>query len=64
MNTKYRCAGALAQGVRQPGLLESEAQGTLPGSPVVLFDREVPEPETIFLVPVGRWSDGTAEPIL
>lgn len=36
----------------------------LPGSPVVLDDREVPEPETIFLVPVARWSDGTAAPIL
>jgi hypothetical protein len=36
----------------------------LPDSPVVLDDREVPEPETIFLVPVARWSDGTAAPIL
>jgi hypothetical protein len=36
----------------------------LPGSPVVLDDRVVPEPETIFLVPVGRWSDGTAAPIM
>lgn len=36
----------------------------LPGSPV-LFDnehREVPEPETIFMVPMGHWSDGTAAP--
>jgi hypothetical protein len=31
----------------------------LPGSPVVLDDREVPEPQTIFMVPVSRWSDGT-----
>jgi hypothetical protein len=36
----------------------------LPGSPVVLDEREVPEPETIFLVPLARWSDGTAAPIL
>lgn len=36
----------------------------LPGSPVALDDREVPEPETIFLVPVAHWSDGTAAPIL
>lgn len=38
----------------------------LPGSPVV-FDKshqEVPEPQTIFFVPVGRWSDGTAAPAL
>jgi hypothetical protein len=33
----------------------------LPGSPVLLDTdrREVPEPETIFMVPVGHWSDGT-----
>jgi hypothetical protein len=34
------------------------------GSPVV-YDtthRIVPEPETIFMVPVARWSDGTAAP--
>ena len=33
----------------------------LPGSPVLLDDREVPE-ETLFLVPVGHWSDGTEAP--
>jgi hypothetical protein len=32
----------------------------LPGSPVVLDDREVPEPQTIFMVPVSHWSDGTS----
>jgi hypothetical protein len=32
----------------------------LPGSPVVLDDREFPEPQSIFLVPVAHWSDGTA----
>ncbi len=33
----------------------------LPSSPVELDTehREVPEPETIFMVPVGNWSDGT-----
>jgi hypothetical protein len=31
----------------------------LPGSPVILDDREVAEPQTIFMVPVSRWSDGT-----
>jgi hypothetical protein len=38
----------------------------LPASPVV-FDtshRIVPEPETIFMVPVAHWSDGTAAPHL
>ena len=34
----------------------------LPGSPVLLDTREVPEPETIFFVPVGQWSDGTPAP--
>jgi hypothetical protein len=34
------------------------------GSPVMLNTsyRRVPEPETIFMVPVGNWSDGTAAP--
>ena len=36
----------------------------LDGSPVVLDDRELPEPETIFLVPVGKWSDGTPAPLM
>jgi hypothetical protein len=31
-------------------------------SPVVLDRRELPEPETIFMVPVGKWSDGTPAP--
>lgn len=34
----------------------------LPGSPVVYDEREVPEPESVFYVPLGRWSDGTAAP--
>jgi hypothetical protein len=36
----------------------------LPGSPVVLntSQRVVPEPETIFMVPVAHWSDGTTAP--
>lgn len=36
----------------------------VPGSPVLLNDafRDVPEPETIFMVLVGRWSDGTTAP--
>jgi len=36
----------------------------LPGSPVVLDTRETPEPETIFLVPLARWSDGSAAPLM
>jgi hypothetical protein len=35
----------------------------LAGSPVVLDAREVPEPQTIFLVLVAHWSDGTAAAI-
>jgi len=36
----------------------------VPGSPVVLDERPTPEPQTIFLVPLGRWSDGTEAPAL
>jgi hypothetical protein len=36
----------------------------LDGSPVVMDPREVPEPETIFFVPVGTWSDGTPAPVM
>jgi hypothetical protein len=35
-----------------------------PGSPVVLDDRELPEPQTVFMVPVSHWSDGTAAPVM
>jgi hypothetical protein len=37
----------------------------LPGSPVMLGGQfqGAPEPVSVFLVPVGRWSDGTAAPI-
>jgi hypothetical protein len=36
----------------------------LAGSPVLVNDefRDFPEPETIFMVPVGHWSDGTPGP--
>jgi hypothetical protein len=34
----------------------------LDGSPVVFDPREIAEPETIFFVPVGKWSDGTPVP--
>ena len=44
---------------------EPESWGAnLDDSPVVLDPRFVPEPETIFLVPVGRWSDGTPAPVM
>ena len=36
----------------------------LDGSPVLLDPRVLPEPETIFYVPVGQWSDGTAAPVM
>ncbi|MBV9294004.1 MAG: hypothetical protein JO145_00420 [Acidobacteriaceae bacterium] len=34
------------------------------GSPVLVNDeaRDIPEPETIFMVPVAHWSDGSAAP--
>jgi hypothetical protein len=33
----------------------------LPGSPVIAF-KDTPERVTVFLIPVGQWSDGTAAP--
>lgn len=36
----------------------------LQGSPVLLDTREVPEPETTFFVPMGKWSDGTQAPVM
>ena len=36
----------------------------LDDSPVVLDPRFVPEPETIFMVPVAKWSDGTPAPAM
>jgi hypothetical protein len=42
---------------------EAAAWGAnLPGSPVIVDDgdTQVPEPQTIFMVAVGHWSDGTA----
>jgi hypothetical protein len=38
----------------------------LPGSPIV-FDNEhhlVPEPQTILMIPVSRWSDGSPAPAM
>ena len=34
----------------------------LPGSPVVVAFADIPERHTVFLVPVAKWSDGTADP--
>jgi hypothetical protein len=36
----------------------------LDASPVLLNPRDVPEPETIFFVPVAKWSDGTPAPAM
>jgi hypothetical protein len=40
--------------------------GNVAGSPVMLDDdhREVPEPQSIFMVPVGHWSDGSPAPAM
>lgn len=34
-----------------------------PNSPVIFFETGPPEPFTIFLVPTGKWSDGTPAPL-
>jgi hypothetical protein len=43
---------------------EASWGANLAGSPVLFNDefRDVPEPETIFMVPVAFWSDGSAAP--
>lgn len=45
---------------------EASWGANLDGSPVLFNDeyRDVPEPETIFMVPVADWSDGSAAPHL
>jgi len=45
-------------------LTEPASWGTgLPGSPVVVAFTDSPERLTVFLIPVAKWSDGTAAPI-
>jgi len=45
-------------------LTEPATWGTgLPGSPVVGAFTDTPERLTVFLIPVAKWSDGTAAPI-
>lgn len=39
--------------------MDSTDWGALPHSPVILGQQGPPEPFTEFIVPVGRWSDGT-----
>ncbi len=45
-----------------PKALAASWGANLPGSPVIRDDRLMPEPQTIFLVPVAHWSDGTEAP--
>jgi hypothetical protein len=43
-------------------LTEPASWGTgLPGSPVVVAFTDTPERHTVFLIPVAKWSDGTAD---
>jgi hypothetical protein len=45
-------------------LTEPASWGTgLSGSPVVVAFIDTPERLTVFLIPVAKWSDGTAAPI-
>lgn len=34
-----------------------------PNSPVIFLQQVTPEPFTVFLVPTGKWSDGTSAPL-
>ena len=45
-------------------VMEKEKWGANePNSPVLLLQTGPPEPFTVFFVPTGKWSDGTAAPI-
>lgn len=45
-------------------LMEGRNWGAdLPKSPVMLIQKGPPEPFNIFIVPVGKWSDGTPAPL-
>ena len=35
----------------------------VPNSPIILGEQGPPEPYTMFIVPVGKWSDGTPAPL-
>jgi hypothetical protein len=35
----------------------------VPNSPVILGQKGPPEPFSLFIVPVGKWSDGTPAPL-
>jgi hypothetical protein len=45
-------------------LMETASWGAgLPGSPVVIAFNDAPERHTVFLIPVPKWSDGSAAPM-
>jgi hypothetical protein len=50
--------------IHVPRTSDASWGANLAGSPVLINDenRDVPEPETIFMVPVEHWSDGSAAP--
>lgn len=49
-----------------PATGEASWGANLAGSPVLFNDeyRDVPEPETIFMITVAHWSDGSAAPVM
>jgi hypothetical protein len=50
--------------IHVPTTAEASWGANRAGSPVLFDDedRDVPEPETIFMIPVAHWSDGSAAP--
>lgn len=46
-----------------PVVKASEWGSDVPNSPLILHSQGPPEPFNIFLVPVGKWSDGTSAPL-
>ena len=52
------------EGMRKFGADGPDRRRMADDSPVALDLRLVPEPETVFFVPVGKWSDGTPAPVM
>ena len=46
-----------------PVMEKAQWGADVPNSPVILLQTGPPEPFTVFLVPTGKWSDGTQAPM-
>jgi hypothetical protein len=68
MMSKAACLDALGHNLAHvmfytPVIKDAEWGADVPHSPVLSFSQGPPEPFNIYLVPVGKWSDGTSAPL-